>query len=97
MLSQIEQSPLYNAINFTYVYSPYGVGDVAAGPVNTTAAGTSVNAFACPSDRMGVMGATGYGAGQTGVVVPDSNYVASSGTKIAHGEYMGKCGPLHCQ
>jgi prepilin-type processing-associated H-X9-DG protein len=93
MLPQLEQSPLYNSINFTYIYSPYGFGDVAAVPVNTTAAGTLVGVFVCPSDPMGTEGATGYGAGRTGVVVPDSNYVASSGTRIVLGNTWGSAGP----
>ena len=93
MLNQIEQTPLYNAINFTYHYSPYGFGDVMAVPVNTTVAGTMVNVFGCPSDRMGVVGVTGYGAGRSGVVVPDANYVASSGTKIVLANIWGGAGP----
>src|SRR5690348_7506935 len=40
MLQQLEQGSLYNAINFSYRYSPHGVGDVAAVPVNSTAAAT---------------------------------------------------------
>ena len=95
MLAQLEQGSLYNAVNFTYLYSPYGFGDVAAVPVNTTVAGTLVNVFVCPSDRMGVLGVTDYGAGRTGVIVPDSNYVASAGTKIALGNTWGGAGSLH--
>jgi prepilin-type N-terminal cleavage/methylation domain-containing protein/prepilin-type processing-associated H-X9-DG protein len=81
-LNHIEQGPLYNAINFSYVYSPYGQGDVAAIPVNLTVAATRVSIFACPSDRMGDAAVSGYGAGRTGVPVPDANYMASAGTKI---------------
>ena len=93
MLNQVEQGSLYNAINFSYVYSPFGFGDVTVLPVNTTVAGVLVNTFVCPSDRMGVVGVTGYGAGRSGVIVPDSNYVASSGTKIVLGNTWGSSGP----
>ena len=93
ILPQVEQGPLYNSINFTYRYSPYGMGDVAAVPINTTAAATMVNLFVCPSDRMGTPGVTGYGAGQTGVIVPDANYMASAGTKIVLGNTWGSAGP----
>jgi prepilin-type processing-associated H-X9-DG protein/prepilin-type N-terminal cleavage/methylation domain-containing protein len=94
MLPQIEQGALYNAINFSYVYSPYGKGDVYAVPVNTTVAATLVKTFVCPSDGMGVLGGNGYGAGRTSVIIPDSNYVASSGTKIQLGNtWGGNAGP----
>ena len=75
------------------MYSPYGQGDVAAVPVNTTAAGTLVGIFACPSDRMGDEALTGYGAGGPACIVPDANYVASSGTKIVLGNTWGSAGP----
>jgi prepilin-type N-terminal cleavage/methylation domain-containing protein/prepilin-type processing-associated H-X9-DG protein len=89
MLNQIEQGPLYNAINFSYIYSPYGEGDVAAIPVNSTVAVTRVAIYACPSDRMGDAATTGYGAGRTGVLVPDASYMASSGTKIVQSVTWG--------
>jgi prepilin-type N-terminal cleavage/methylation domain-containing protein/prepilin-type processing-associated H-X9-DG protein len=92
MLNQIEQGPLYNAINFSYVYSPYGQGDVAAIPVNSTVAATRVSGFACPSDPMGDAAVSGYGAGRTGVPVPDANYMASSGTKIVQSVTWGSGG-----
>ena len=89
MLPQLEQGPLYNAINFTYQYSPYGQSDVAGVPVNSTAAGALVGVFVCPSDRMGIPGISGYGAGRSGVIVPDSNYMANAGTKIVLGNTWG--------
>lgn len=90
MLPQIEQSPLYNAINFSYQYSPYGQGDVQKYPVNTTAASTVIAAYSCPSDSLGLRGvAGGLGAGGTQAVVPDSNYVASAGTRIVQGDTWG--------
>jgi prepilin-type N-terminal cleavage/methylation domain-containing protein/prepilin-type processing-associated H-X9-DG protein len=85
MLPQIEQTPLYNAINFSYPYSPFGLGDSRRYPLNTTVAATLVSVFTCPSDRMGVSGTVGYGASGTDIVIPDANYMASAGTKIAPG------------
>jgi prepilin-type N-terminal cleavage/methylation domain-containing protein/prepilin-type processing-associated H-X9-DG protein len=85
ILPQIEQAPLYNAINFSYLYSPYGMGDVVAVPINNTVSGSLVASYVCPSDRMGTPGISGYGAGRTGMIVPDSNYPASAGTKVVLG------------
>jgi prepilin-type N-terminal cleavage/methylation domain-containing protein/prepilin-type processing-associated H-X9-DG protein len=86
MLPQIEQEPLYQAVNFSYLYSPWGFGDTQRYPLNTTVAMTFVSVFACPSDRMGVLGAEGgRGAEGTSIVIPDSNYVASAGTKVVPG------------
>jgi prepilin-type processing-associated H-X9-DG protein/prepilin-type N-terminal cleavage/methylation domain-containing protein len=85
MLPQIEQTPLYNAINFSYLYSPYGTGDVYKVPVNTTVAGALISTYACPSDRMSAVGIVNYGSGNTKVIVPDSSYMACVGRKIALG------------
>src|SRR5262249_56406087 len=45
------------------------------------------------SDVMGASAVTNYGAGLTGVTVPNANYVASSGTKIVAGNTWGSAGP----
>ena len=90
MLPQIEQAPLYNAINFSYRYSPFGEGDIQRYPVNTTAASAVIAVYSCPSDPMGANGIAGrLGAGATNVMVPDSNYLASAGTKIIQGNTWG--------
>jgi prepilin-type N-terminal cleavage/methylation domain-containing protein/prepilin-type processing-associated H-X9-DG protein len=93
MLPQLEQGSLYNSINFSYLYSPYGFGDTARYPLNTTVAATLVSVFTCPSDRMGLPGAAGYGASGTNTVIPDANYMASAGTKIVLGNTWGGAGP----
>jgi prepilin-type N-terminal cleavage/methylation domain-containing protein/prepilin-type processing-associated H-X9-DG protein len=85
MLPQIEQTPLYNAINFSYLYSPFGTGDVRSIPVNTTVAAVLISVYVCPSDRMGAVGSVGYASGSTNTIVPDSNYKACVGTKILNG------------
>jgi len=96
MLPQIEQAPLYNAINFSYKYSPNGHGDVQRLSINTTAASTVIAVFSCPSDSAGPeAGAVGgYGAWGTIVVVPDSSYMACAGTKIVPGNtWTSAAGP----
>jgi prepilin-type N-terminal cleavage/methylation domain-containing protein/prepilin-type processing-associated H-X9-DG protein len=88
VLPQNEQAPLYNSINFSFQYSPNGnwlIGFGPAGLVNTTAAATLVSTFLCPSDRMGEVGSVNYGSANTNIIVPDSNYLASAGTKIVPG------------
>jgi prepilin-type N-terminal cleavage/methylation domain-containing protein/prepilin-type processing-associated H-X9-DG protein len=42
ILPQMEQTPLFDAINFSWVYSD---------PVNSTALNTKIGGFLCPSDR----------------------------------------------
>jgi prepilin-type N-terminal cleavage/methylation domain-containing protein/prepilin-type processing-associated H-X9-DG protein len=93
ILPQVEQTPLYNAINFSYQYSPFGMGDVLGIPVNTTVAGTLVGIYNCPSDQMSRLGAAGYGAGRTGVIVPDSSYLTSAGTKLTPSRPSADHGP----
>jgi prepilin-type N-terminal cleavage/methylation domain-containing protein/prepilin-type processing-associated H-X9-DG protein len=85
ILSQIEQAPLYDAINFMYLYSPYGTADVWGIPLNTTVAGTLISAYVCPSDQMGAAGLVGLGSGNTNTIIPDSSYQASVGTKLVAG------------
>ena len=81
ILAQLEQGPLYNAINFSYLYSPYGTGDISGIPINSTVAGTLVKVFVCPSDLESQP--SGYaGAGNSGIGVPDSNYLASAGITV---------------
>jgi prepilin-type N-terminal cleavage/methylation domain-containing protein/prepilin-type processing-associated H-X9-DG protein len=81
ILPQLEQGPLFNAINFSYLYSPYGTGDIFGIPVNSTVAGTLVKVYVCPSDRESAP--RGYaGAGNSGIGVSDSNYLASAGITV---------------
>ena len=47
ILPQMEQSPLFNAINFSYQYSPWGTGDVFGVPVNSTVAAVALSAYVC--------------------------------------------------
>ena len=81
VLPQLEQRPLYDAINFTYLYSPYGTGDIFGVPVNTTIATSVVATYFCPSNG-GVTKEADYGSGHTGVGIPMTNYMASAGVTI---------------
>ncbi len=49
MLSYLEQGPLYNAINFSFVPS-WGGDDPVTSITNTTVARTRIAAYLCPSD-----------------------------------------------
>ena len=93
ILPQIEQVPLFNATNFSYLYSPYGTGDISGVPVNSTVAASSISIYACPSDRMASASRVGYGAGNSGVMVPDANYLASAGNTIVQGNNWGGTSP----
>jgi prepilin-type N-terminal cleavage/methylation domain-containing protein len=93
ILPQVEQGSLYNAINFSYHYSPFGTGDILGSPVNSTVASSSVKIYVCPSDQMGALGSFGLGVGRLSVIVPDSNYMASAGTKLTPGRPSLDHGP----
>jgi prepilin-type processing-associated H-X9-DG protein len=88
ILPQLEQSSLFNAINFSYEYSPWGTGDVHAIPVNTTAVAISLLVYVCPTDGLNYWDgarSAAYGGGNTGIKIPLSNYVASAGVTIRAG------------
>ena len=57
MLGYMEQTPLYNAINFGF--GPYTV--VKYSNINSTAANTVINSFLCPSDPNSGAGKNGNG------------------------------------
>ncbi|MGO9923501.1 MAG: DUF1559 domain-containing protein [Isosphaeraceae bacterium] len=86
ILQQLDQSPLYNSINFGFQYSPGGAWQIGLSPlalVNTTAATTLLSVLVCPSDQASQIGPSGdYGSAPTGLQVPESNYMASAGTTI---------------
>jgi prepilin-type N-terminal cleavage/methylation domain-containing protein/prepilin-type processing-associated H-X9-DG protein len=92
ILPQLEQTPLFNAINFSYQYSPWGFGDVLAVPVNTTAVAAYPGVYICPSDGPSyIEGASSaaYGGGHTGIPIPRANYLGSSGVTIKAGNTWG--------
>jgi prepilin-type N-terminal cleavage/methylation domain-containing protein/prepilin-type processing-associated H-X9-DG protein len=89
ILPQIEQGAAYNAINFSYLYSPNGLGDRSGVPVNSTVASLEIAVYACPSDRDSPPAIGAYGAGRSSVAIPGSNYVASAGITIALGNTWG--------
>ena len=55
MLGYMEQTPLYNAINFSWNMEN---GPGTPQPINSTVYGTLVNTFLCPSDNFGGKGNT---------------------------------------
>ncbi len=81
LLPFLEQTPLYNRINFTYC-GGYNYGYYC----NSTAAFTSVKAFLCPSDNNSTGGATFQGASWGNYANPpgNNNYRGSLGTTSAN-------------
>jgi prepilin-type N-terminal cleavage/methylation domain-containing protein/prepilin-type processing-associated H-X9-DG protein len=87
MLGYMEQTPLYNAANFSW--GPYPTGN-AMTPINTTVTNTVIKAFLCPSDP-------NSGGGQNADVAwggNTNNYAASFGTDTTGGNYAWQCTAL---
>ncbi len=76
MLQYMEQSPMYNAINFNFC-GGYGNGSA----INSTAWCAKLSMYACPSDNNVNMGNVQAGTGQPGT----NSYRASVGTTTAGG------------
>jgi prepilin-type N-terminal cleavage/methylation domain-containing protein/prepilin-type processing-associated H-X9-DG protein len=61
ILPQLGQTPIYNAINFSW-----GTADaptqIPTYPINSTAIGTQINSFLCPSDARGTTKEASYGS-----------------------------------
>jgi prepilin-type N-terminal cleavage/methylation domain-containing protein/prepilin-type processing-associated H-X9-DG protein len=91
ILQQMEQAPLHNSINFSYIYSPTGIGDPFGPPLNSSAAGTLVASYVCPSEGPRYTDGGGYGAGTSNVPIPFSNYHASAGVTIRPGCASSGC------
>lgn len=80
MLSYLEQSPLYNAINFQVC----NISDPITQNMNSTVVMTRIGSFLCPSS--GPPGANVHG---WGIVAPGNNYFASVGPSLNYdGERM---------
>jgi prepilin-type N-terminal cleavage/methylation domain-containing protein/prepilin-type processing-associated H-X9-DG protein len=73
MLPYLEQTPLYNAANFSWV-SGWGVGST----INSTVANTTINGFICPSDGMSPVPISPSANGA------NNNYFASLGTSTQY-------------
>ncbi len=71
MLSFLEQTPLYNAANFSY--APEGGGDIAD-RINSTVYNTNLALFLCPSDGMAGRSCNNsyYGCYGTSTYMPDN-------------------------
>jgi prepilin-type N-terminal cleavage/methylation domain-containing protein/prepilin-type processing-associated H-X9-DG protein len=86
ILPQLEQKAAYDAINFTYQYSPYGIGDIQGIPVNTTVAGAVIDVYVCPTEGVKYWGSdtyVPYGAGRSRILIPRANYMANAGVTIS--------------
>jgi prepilin-type N-terminal cleavage/methylation domain-containing protein/prepilin-type processing-associated H-X9-DG protein len=74
LLPYVEQGPLYNSINFTFI----GRGDGYSERANTTATASQINVFLCPSSPT-----PGNGNGNWyGFPWPGNNYFASVGSSL---------------
>ncbi len=81
MLPYMEQSPLYNAINFAFL-AQWGLG----GQVNATAYNTQVNGFLCPSDPAAGKYANNSYRGSIGsTTAVDSYYNGNNGNSTSTG------------
>jgi prepilin-type processing-associated H-X9-DG protein len=69
LLPYIEQSPIYNAVNFGNMHNVDGSSFVINHPVNTTAVYTVISGFICPSDQDRLTDPNGH-----------NNYMANSGS-----------------
>ncbi len=85
MLGQLEQQPLYNAINWSLECdqdATYGT------PANSTATVARLAGFLCPSDSPPTWLGTGTAPINT-LVAPGNNYFASLGSSLEWGAYPG--------
>ena len=77
MLPFVEQTPLYNAINFNWGYNPFG--DLC-GQINSTGASTFIKSFLCPSDPYAGRTASNSYYASFGTTTDNMNYNNSGGT-----------------
>ena len=92
ILPQLEQKAAFDAINFSYEYSPYGNGDTRGVPVNSTVAEVVIGVYVCPTEGVNYWGTYGsYGAGHSSAQVPCSNYMANAGVTIRPGCIYAGC------
>jgi prepilin-type N-terminal cleavage/methylation domain-containing protein/prepilin-type processing-associated H-X9-DG protein len=79
MLSQLEQSALYNAINFMM---GTGQGDALGSAVQATVTATRISSLLCPSDSPPAVG--GNVNGLTGITAPGDSYFGSVGSSFEY-------------
>ena len=98
MLGYMEQTPLYNAINFSWGPLATGTGTTdGSGGINTTATHTVVPSFLCPSDPFaggGQQNINNYGScfGTTGVPLYIVNWSAPGGPPYYNQQPSGSTG-----
>ncbi len=82
MLPQMEQSPLYNAVNFSMMWGhnkPANVNPLAIGQQNSTVRETVVNGFLCPSDSSPALDRVNADEIGTNNTAAGTSYVGSVG------------------
>ncbi len=84
ILGDLEQQPLYNAINWSIECDQDAYGTVA----NSTVTVTRLKAFLCPSDSPPNWLGTGTAPINT-TIAPGNNYFASLGSSLEWGAYPG--------
>ncbi len=84
ILGNLEQQPLYNAINWSIECDQDAYGTVA----NSTVTVTRLGAFLCPSDTPPTWLGTGT-APINALIAPGNNYFASLGSSFEWGGYPG--------
>jgi prepilin-type N-terminal cleavage/methylation domain-containing protein/prepilin-type processing-associated H-X9-DG protein len=82
MLGYLEQTPLYNAANFSW--GPYPTNQVSG--MNNTVGNAIISAFICPSDPN-----SGGRGGDVSIGGNINNYAASFGTDTTGGNYAWSC------
>ena len=91
LLPMLEQTAIYNAMNFNDVFAQYGSGPAQIGyPLNTTAVMSVINGFLCPSDLDRLLPIS---TASSGVPSAHINYVTSRGSSpdsvVILGAYNG--------
>ena len=89
LLPYVEQSPLYNAANFSWGYNPYGDPCTY---INSTVANTVIRSFLCPSDPNA--GSSNVSGGQSVGTGANNSYYASFGTTMDNMNYNNSDAPM---
>jgi prepilin-type N-terminal cleavage/methylation domain-containing protein/prepilin-type processing-associated H-X9-DG protein len=89
MLAQMEQSTIYNAVNFMHSAGHVDESGLSGGAINHTALVSQINSFICPSDTPQTPIPYGTGAGQSLNGYAQCSYGGSYGTYDIFHWYCG--------
>jgi prepilin-type N-terminal cleavage/methylation domain-containing protein/prepilin-type processing-associated H-X9-DG protein len=92
MLAQMEETTIYNAVNFMHSAGHVDESGLSGGAINHTALVSQINTFICPSDSPQTPDPYGTGTGQTLNGYAQSSYGGSYGTYDIFHWYCG-CPP----